>query len=56
MISSMKKLRLNILWLKKDTEKRTQAPFAPAIARCYLTILLIEYDLSQKFDLEAIAI
>ena len=33
-----------------------QAPFAPAIARCYLVILSIEYDLSQKLDLEAVAI
>ena len=33
-----------------------QAPFAPAIARCYLAILSIEDDLSQKLDLEVIAI
>ena len=33
-----------------------QAPFAPAIARCYLAILSIEHDLSQKLDLEVIAI
>ena len=33
-----------------------QAPFKPAIARCYLAILLIEHNLSQKFDLEAVAI
>ena len=33
-----------------------QASFAPAIARCYLVILSIEYDLSQKLDLEAVAI
>ena len=33
-----------------------QAPFAPAIARCYQAILSIEHDLSQKLDLEAVAI
>ena len=33
-----------------------QAPFAPAIARCYEAILSIEHNLSQKLDLEAIAI
>ena len=33
-----------------------QTPFAPAIARCSLAILSIEYDLSQKLDLEAVAI
>ena len=33
-----------------------QAPFAPAIARCHQAILSIEHDLSQKFDLEAVAI
>ena len=32
-----------------------QAPFESAIARCYLVILLIEHNLSQKFDLEAVA-
>ena len=33
-----------------------QASFAPAIARCYLVILSIECDLSQKLDLVAVAI
>ena len=33
-----------------------QAPFAPAIARCYMAILSIEHDLSLKLDLEAVAI
>ena len=33
-----------------------QAPFAPAIVRCYLAILSIEYDLSQKHYLEAVVI
>ena len=33
-----------------------QAPFAPAIPRCYLATLSIEHDLSQKLGLEAIAI
>ena len=33
-----------------------QAPFAPAIARCYQAILSIVHDLSQKLDLEAVAI
>ena len=33
-----------------------QAPFEPVIARCYLTILSIEHNLSQKFDLETVAI
>ena len=33
-----------------------QAPFEPAIARCYLAILSIEHNLSQKFDREAVAI
>ena len=32
------------------------APFAPAITRCYLAVLSMEYDLSQKLDLEAVAI
>ena len=36
-----------------------QAPFVPAIARCYQAILSIEhaaciYDLSQRLDLEAV--
>ena len=29
-----------------------QAPFAPAIARCYSAILSIEHDLSQRLDLK----
>ena len=29
---------------------------APVIARCYLAILSIEYDLSQKLGLETVAI
>ena len=33
-----------------------QALFEPAIARCYLAVLSIEHNLSQKFDLEAIGI
>ena len=33
-----------------------QTPFAPAIARCYLAILSIKYDLSHKLDFEAVAI
>ena len=33
-----------------------QAPFEPAIASCYFTIFSIEHDLSQKFDLGAVAI
>ena len=33
-----------------------QTPFAPTIARCYLAILSLEYDLSQKLDREAVAI
>ena len=33
-----------------------QAPFEPAIASCYMAILSIEHNLSQKFDLEAVAI
>ena len=33
-----------------------QAPFTPTIARCYQAILSIEHDLSQKLDLEAVAI
>ena len=33
-----------------------EAPFSPAIARCYQAILSIEHDLSQKLDLEAVAI
>ena len=32
-----------------------QAPFAPAISRWYLAILSVEYDLSKKLDLEAVA-
>ena len=35
--------------------KVEHVPFAPAIARCYLAILSIEHDLSQKLDLEAVA-
>ena len=33
-----------------------QASFAPVIFRCYLAILSIEHDLSQKLDLETVAI
>ena len=33
-----------------------QAPFAPAIARCYQAILSIQHDFSQKLDLEVVAI
>ena len=33
-----------------------QAPFEPAIATCYLAVLSIEHKLSQKFDLEALAV
>ena len=33
-----------------------QAPFAPAITRCYLANLSIEHDLSQKLNLEAVVI
>ena len=33
-----------------------QAPFEPAIASCYMAILSVEHNLSQKFDLEAVAI
>ena len=36
--------------------KVEQALFAPVIARYYLAILSIEHDLSQKLDLEAVAI
>ena len=37
--------------------KMEQAPFAPAITRCYLmAILSIEHNLPQKFDLEAVAV
>ena len=32
-----------------------QVPFAPAIARCYLDIISVELNLSQKLDLEALA-
>ena len=32
------------------------APFAPTIARYYLAINLIEHDITQKLDLEAILV
>ena len=33
-----------------------QAPFEPVIASCYMAILSIQHNLSQKFDLEVVAI
>ena len=34
-----------------------QAPFAPAITRCYfMSIITIDHDLSQELDLEAVGI
>ena len=36
--------------------KVEEAPFAPAIFRCYLAIPSIEHNLSQKLDLETVAI
>ena len=36
--------------------KVEEAPFAPAIVRCYLAIPSIEHNLSQKLDLKTVAI
>ena len=36
--------------------KVEQAPFALVIVKCYLTNLSVEHNLSQKLDVEAVAI